>query len=175
MPLILVGLLALAIFLIAYWTIYTTTTTVTNWSSLFIYDIHALYLEVDSHLIELNSKSSTNNELDFVVKAPNDCACHRDTHIRLTQWPELGLYGVYEVDTARNVSQYLYNLTYAELHETTSVPCNLYAMLRRGKGQYVVSYSLFGQKMFYYRKLNVLSEQIAKMYPGWIMRVYHDR
>jgi len=69
----------------------------------------------------------------------------------------------------------MYNLSYGELHESTSVPCNLYSMLLRGKHQSVVSYSLFGTNDFYYNKLKDLSRQIAQMYPGWLIRVYHDR
>jgi hypothetical protein len=47
-------------------------------------------------------------------------------------------------------------------------------VLRRGKHQKVIGYSLYGKNKFYYDKLKDLTKQISQQYPGWIMRVYYD-
>jgi hypothetical protein len=50
----------------------------------------------------------------------------------------------------------------------------MYNVLRRGKHQKVIGYSLYGKNKFYYDKLKNLTKQINQFYPGWIMRVYYD-
>ena len=52
--------------------------------------------------------------------------------------------------------------------------CNLFNSLKRGKNLKIISFSLYGNKSFYSRRLANLSKTIKSMYPGWIMRVYHD-
>lgn len=76
---------------------------------------------------------------------------------------------------SRSKETLLYGLTKDELHTSTSVPCNLFSALSRGKHQSVISYTLYGTNTIYYEKLKDLSRQISEMYPGWLMRVYHDR
>lgn len=52
--------------------------------------------------------------------------------------------------------------------------CDLFNSFRRGKGQKIIGYSLFGKKERYIRLLSNVSLQIMQYYPGWTMRVYHD-
>lgn len=52
--------------------------------------------------------------------------------------------------------------------------CNIYSD-HRGLHQKVVSYSFFGSKeSSFYKGIAVNAELVAKMYPGWIMRTYHN-
>ena len=53
--------------------------------------------------------------------------------------------------------------------------CDLYKVLRRGDRQKVVSYSLYGSDPKYYSEIKTISKQVAKYYPGWIMRIYYDK
>ena len=68
----------------------------------------------------------------------------------------------------RPVYIYEYNKDY----ETTT--CDLYNVLRRGYGQKVVSYSLYGTNELYYKELKNLTELVRKFYPTWIIRIYYD-
>lgn len=52
--------------------------------------------------------------------------------------------------------------------------CGRWATLR-GLGQNVISYSLYGEfPTDYHRGLEHLVPDVKRLYPGWIMRVYHD-
>jgi hypothetical protein len=57
-------------------------------------------------------------------------------------------------------------------HENTN--CDLFNVLRRGYGQKIVSYSLYGTKELYYKELKYLSELVTKYYPTWTIRIYYD-
>lgn len=85
---------------------------------------------------------------------------------------------VYEVielpENAKRVQlKLLYRLSREE-YSNAMLMCNVYASLRRGKNQKVVAYSLFGKKPSYYLKLGNLTEQVHRMYPDWIIRIYYD-
>lgn len=58
--------------------------------------------------------------------------------------------------------------------ETITVTCDLYSTLRRGFGQKVIGFSLFGQENFYYNFLTENMIRAARFMPGWVIRVYHD-
>ena len=58
--------------------------------------------------------------------------------------------------------------------ESSCFTCDLYNVLRRGKDLKVIAFSLYGKNTFYYKHLHLLSRSIRVLYPGWIMRVYHD-
>ncbi len=62
---------------------------------------------------------------------------------------------------------------YTEDHERTV--CDLYNVLRRGKGQKVVSYSLYGSNEIYYKEIKYLSKLVAQYYPGWVIRIHYDK
>ena len=53
--------------------------------------------------------------------------------------------------------------------------CDLYNVIRRGYGQKVVSYSLYGTVPMYYSELKYLSQLVAKHYPTWIIRIHYDK
>ena len=52
--------------------------------------------------------------------------------------------------------------------------CDLYNVLRRGYGQKVVSYSLYGSNPIYYTEIKKISQQVAKYFPDWIIRIHYD-
>jgi hypothetical protein len=53
--------------------------------------------------------------------------------------------------------------------------CDLYKVLRRGNGQKVLSYSLYGSDPLYYSHIKEISKQVTKYYPGWTIRIYYDK
>ena len=61
---------------------------------------------------------------------------------------------------------------YNEDYENTN--CDLFNVIRRGYGQKIVSYSLYGTNQLYYKELKYLSELVAKYYPTWTIRIYYD-
>lgn len=68
---------------------------------------------------------------------------------------------------------YLYNITTNEM-ETTLFTCSSYNSFRRGKNQKIISFSLYGTNERYYGNLRAIILQIKKLYPDWIVRIYHD-
>lgn len=56
--------------------------------------------------------------------------------------------------------------------------CGSFTSLRRGQHQRVVSYSLFGahhhRNKFFSDRIKMIAQQIKQLYPGWLMRIYHD-
>lgn len=68
-----------------------------------------------------------------------------------------------------------YNLTRSQL-ETSKLTCDLYNTLRRGPNQHVISLTLFGATTRrYLYNLKTLARLAKKYYPGWVIRVYHDK
>lgn len=84
------------------------------------------------------------------------------------------IYNVYKLDSKLEKKEFYYRLTELEYLNYTFT-CNLYASLRQGKGQRVISISLFGQSELYYAKLKAIIETIRKIYPPeWTIRIYYD-
>ena len=52
--------------------------------------------------------------------------------------------------------------------------CDLFNVLRRGPSQKVLSYSLYGKQVRYYKILKDIARQAKQFYPDWIIRIYHD-
>ena len=68
-----------------------------------------------------------------------------------------------------------YNLTRSQL-EASKLTCDLYNSLRRGPNQHVISLALFGTATRRYLfNLKTLARLTKKYYPGWVIRVYHDK
>lgn len=72
-----------------------------------------------------------------------------------------------------NKTEFVYNITNQD-YKNLRATCNFYNLLRRGKKQKIVSYSLYGNNLVYYSKLEKLIRQIKHFYPEWIVRIYHD-
>lgn len=54
------------------------------------------------------------------------------------------------------------------------ITCNPYKVIRRGSGQKVIGYSVYGREPLYYRYLELIARTAKKYYPDWTIRFYHD-
>ena len=118
--------------------------------------------------IFLNSRTSIPK--NFSISYKSICECKKDEIVHLKVNDE-DVYSVYL--SYNNKTDFLYNLTLDEV-SNFNITCDLYNVLKRGKQQKVIGYSLYGTNLFYYNKLRDLTSTISKMYPGWTMRVYYD-
>lgn len=55
------------------------------------------------------------------------------------------------------------------------ITCDLYNVLKRGKNQRAISYSLYGTNKNYYERLDLVLEQIRVKYKNYTARVYYDK
>lgn len=53
--------------------------------------------------------------------------------------------------------------------------CDLYNVLKRGKNQRVIAYSLYGTNKIYYERLELVLQQIRVKYTNYTARVYYDK
>jgi hypothetical protein len=105
---------------------------------------------------------------DIYIRIKHNCNCNRpDVHIYKYHRDD----EYYLVEYSSNIKYKITNYEFDKLNFT----CNFYNVLRRGRAQRVLGYSLYGKNDFYYHKLNQLSDQIRKFYPNWLMRVYYDK
>jgi hypothetical protein len=61
-----------------------------------------------------------------------------------------------------------------EFNDNFNATCDLYNVLKRGKSQKVLGYSLYGRNEFYYQKLIDIITEVEKLYPKWSIRIYYD-
>ncbi|XP_068239762.1 uncharacterized protein [Palaemon carinicauda] len=123
------------------------------------------YEEIKQNIVR--TKSLTNNSLqdnEFhsislrTTMAP--CNCSRIIKPNFTPYP----------NTKWTETQILQKIN-ATFGDST---CNDWATMR-GYNQKVISYSLFGKFLNeYYNNTPSIITQISSMYPGWIVRIYHD-
>ena len=119
------------------------------------------------------STSFQKNEANYLTAyyLSSNCDCRKNNNIGLYEYEKNYSVKFYKDD--KNKAKFVYNLTKYEF-ETFNTTCDLYNVLRRGKSQKVLSFSLFGKNKFYYHKLKKISKQIKILYPGWLMRVYYN-
>ena len=55
-----------------------------------------------------------------------------------------------------------------------NVTCDLFNVLRRGPGQKVIAYSLYGTHPKYYDQIKPLLKMAAEYYSDWVLRIYYD-
>jgi hypothetical protein len=105
------------------------------------------------------------NKKNVILKElKSECECRRTEKINLKQTDSYTEIDIQNTDINYDVENgYLENIT-----------CDLYNVLRRGKKQKVIGFSLYGKNKLYYRFLNDISKRVQQMYPGWIIRVHHD-
>ena len=70
--------------------------------------------------------------------------------------------------------KHLYTLNEEEVKKFTKT-CDLYNVLRRGKHQKVIAYSLYGTNQKYFQNLEEIARQIQIKYPNFTSRVYYDK
>jgi hypothetical protein len=110
--------------------------------------------------IQINGKKFLNSK----------CECRKNELIYLQLKDHLI---IYSFDQIKSETKYLYSISVEEF-EKSKFTCDMYSLLRRGKSQKVISYSLYGTNQFYYKKLKVIVKQMKKFYPDWSMRIFHD-
>ena len=111
-----------------------------------------------------SGKSFQNKNNVIFKELKSECECRRNEKITLKQTDSYTEIDIQNTDVNYDVeNDYLENIT-----------CDLYNVLRRGKKQKVIGFSLYGKNKLYYRFLNDISKRVQQMYPGWIIRVHHD-
>jgi hypothetical protein len=106
-------------------------------------------------------------EYHFYVQIKHKCNCNR---------PDILIYK-YNLNDEYYFVQYTSKLKYKISNyefEQLNFTCDLYNVLRRGRTQNILGYSLYGKNDFYYKKLIHLTNEVLKFYPNWLMRVYYD-
>lgn len=66
-----------------------------------------------------------------------------------------------------------YNLTIKDF-ESFTFTCDMYNVLRRGPHLKILAYSLYGKEKRYYQSIYQVIEQAKRLYPGWVLRIFHD-
>ena len=117
--------------------------------------------------ISIQIQIDTNNILK------SNCECRKNEQISLELNKNHDHLIIYSFDTITKTIKNLFNISVEEF-ENSKFSCDLYALLRRGKSQKVISYSLYGKDQFYYKKLKDVVKQMKRLYPDWSMRIFHD-
>ena len=139
---------------------------------IFSYAVYLLFnkliLEIEIYQFIQNNglKYEPNTFLNASFKS--ECDCHNNEIIYLKKLNS----DLIEIKSNLNETV-LYNLSFNFI-ENAQFTCDLYKTFRRGTDLKVLSVSLYGNDSFYYRLLPSLARSVQKMYPGWILRVYHD-
>ena len=115
-------------------------------------------------LIENKSKLYIDEEVDYDYLLKSSCECRKNDVIKVKVTLEN-----FQIETNKNK----YNISKDEF-EKSNFNCDLYNVLRRGKNQKVIGYSLYNKNLFYYKSLKKLSKLVKDFYPGWIIRVHYD-
>ncbi|CAF1110485.1 unnamed protein product, partial [Brachionus calyciflorus] len=88
-----------------------------------------------------------------------ECTCHKNLQlVKKTK-----LYSVKYEDKSYDFNPDNINFT-----------CDVYRSLKRGPGQKIISYSLYGDHPRYFELIPELVKRIKQFYPGYIMRIYYD-
>jgi hypothetical protein len=136
-----------------------------------------IFLIIFSYIIWLvivNKKSTLLIKYDYYLRLKSECECKNDSEIILYKYNRNDDYYLVNLTYIPfDKSIYLYNISNKEF-ENFNLTCDLYKVLRRGRSQSVIGYSLYGKNRFYYDKLINLTTQIKHFYPEWSMRVYYD-
>jgi len=103
-------------------------------------------------------------ELDYECK----CKQYNNYNITLRKLND----SHYQVLQMNNESKEILKTFIFEKNHTLT--CNKHSVLNRGTNQKIISFSLYDKNPFYSNKLTELSRLIKKMYPNWLIRIYHD-
>ena len=126
-----------------------------------------VFLLLISTYLYFNNSTNIEN-FDRNHKFSSECDCRRNENIYVLN---SRYSNSVDILLSSDNSSIVYNL---EKFESSVFSCDLYNVLRRGKDIKVIGFSLYGKNSFYYKHLKTISKSIQSMYPGWIMRVYHD-
>lgn len=118
------------------------------------------------------------SSLDY-MELRSKCKCRQDELVYLTHQESEKTYrvdvGNKRISRTEEPYKFLkqYTISSKEFQKAT-LTCDLYNSLRRGPNQRVISYSLYGTDLKYYKYLKDLVMIVRKRYPNWIIRVHHD-
>ena len=98
------------------------------------------------------------------------CTCRKDENI-CVHLDEFENYNIYHTKDSINISTY--KMTMSEF-EDSNIVCNPFHVLRRGRKQKVISYSIGPYEELNVNHLKQLIHSIKHWYPDWIIRVYHN-
>jgi hypothetical protein len=98
----------------------------------------------------------------------SECECKKDTKIILMNQNEKS-YEIRVVKLEKTIKTY-----FIENIDSLKLKCNTFSSLKRGKNQKVIGFSLYGKNKRYYNYLKNLTYLTQKLYPGWIIKIYHD-
>ena len=118
-----------------------------------------------------SNQTAVDNYLN-VFYLNSSCDCKKDKNIAIYKYETYYVVKMYNQEKAS--AKVLYNLTKAEFDDS-NFTCDLYSVLRRGKSQKVLGFSLYGKNRFYYDKIKNITQQMKELYPGWLMRVHYDQ
>jgi hypothetical protein len=111
-----------------------------------------------------------------LLRLRSHCSCKKHEEIILTRHNQSGMLNVHLRNHRKNSLKKLYSLNQTE-YDKMRFTCNLYSVLKRGKHQRVIGFSLFGRSRnyYYYNRLKTISKQISELYSGkWTSRVYYN-
>lgn len=124
--------------------------------------------------------SSSSSSFSLVVKPSCNCSQSETQHIlieKTDQNPDYVISIIHEStasgDHNKKIKTILFNLTSHQL-EQFNFTCDLYNVLRRGLGQHILAYSLYGIKPRYSRNLAQIAQLVRLKYAGFTIRVYYD-
>jgi hypothetical protein len=99
----------------------------------------------------------------------SDCACKDNAKLTILKFPKNQKQDKVE-------KSYVSDNILFDYQDITSLnfTCNIYSELRRGSKQKVIGFSLYGKDKAYYKKLKNITLSVKKLYPDWLIRIYHD-
>jgi hypothetical protein len=143
-------------------------------SAMMYYKLETSLLDINLDGIYTQDFESDYSKLYFYKKFSSKCQCKNHNQIVLFKNSALDYYfHVNLTNKLDGLSQHLYQISNNEL-KNFKITCDPYKVLKRGKSQKVISYSLYGKEPIYYNKLRRLTQIINEKYPEWIIRIYYD-
>jgi len=127
-----------------------------------------VFLLIYSKLIYQDGNNIRNK---ILLRSESNCECNNDKKIYIIRQNNSFQILFEKGQTKQMESIETYDIS--KLNEM-NLTCNLYNVLRRGKNQKVIGYSLYGKNEKYYINLKNITQQVKKLYPGWTIRIYHD-
>ena len=126
--------------------------------------------EINSTLTETISSQIASSIPKYRKREILTSKCHcRDDKVIFDEYDSY-----YEVQVVNNNST-LIKLSYKLSKDLLNrINCDLYNVLRRGKEQKIIGYSLYGTDRRYYNQLYQNVELAEKRYPSWVIRVHYN-
>lgn len=144
-------------------------------------DVYNVYLSETTD----GSKSTTRLEQETLSDQPSsddqeilslqsECQCRKHQVVSVLKNKKRSTVSVNLFNTDTSTNKMIFRMTERGFNSARFL-CDPYKVLRRGLGQKVIAFSLYGRDKAYYNKLTEIARQIRQLYgPEWFMRVYYD-